>query len=139
MLPVLRRKVVDGLLVAADVAGLLACGAGASVVLLLGKLMLAAVLAALALGFFLRLAGRRRPPPLAPARPPAWYYGASALLAAVEVALLVEATKLPVRFDQPGFERWHWGLVLAALAVAYLVQLQIFRALGSRRRGAAQP
>lgn len=135
----LKRKVADGFLVIADVAGLVLSASGASVVVILGKLMLAVVLGAIALGFFLRLAGRRRQPSFAPARTPAWCYFASVVLAAVEVALLVEATTLPIRFHQSGFEPWHWVLVVAALVVAYVVHMQVFRYFTGRRNVAAQP
>ena len=60
MLLTFKRKVVNGFAVVADVAGLVLSVSGASVVAVLGKLMLAVVLGAIALGFFLRLAGCRR-------------------------------------------------------------------------------
>lgn len=135
----LKRKVADGFLVVADVAGLVLSVAGASVVAVLGKLMLAVVLGAIALGFFLRLAGRRRQQTLAPAPTPTWCYFASAFLAAVEIALLVEATNLPIRFNQSGFEPWHWALVVVALVVAYMVHMQIFRSFTRRQDVAARP
>jgi hypothetical protein len=135
----LKRKVTDGFLVVADVAGLVLSASGASVVAIFGKLMLAVVLGAIALGFFLRLAGRRRQAAFAQARTPGWCYVASVVLAAVEVALLVEATNLPIRFGQSGFELWHWALVVVALVVAHVVHMQIFRYLIRRRNVAAQP
>ncbi len=135
----LKRKVTDGFLVVADVAGLILSASGASVVAVLGKLMLAVVLGAIALGFFLRLAGRRRQNSLVPARTPTWCYFASGFLAAVEVALLAESTNLPIRFYQPGFEPWHWALVVVALVVAYVVHMQVFRSFTRRQGVAAQP
>jgi uncharacterized membrane protein len=133
MLLSIKRKLSDGLLLAADLAGLLGSAAGASVVAFFGKLALAIVLAAVALGFFLRLSGRRRVRVEAPAPLPAWCSAASVVLSCVEVALLVEATDLPVRFSQAGFEYYHWVFVIAALAVAFVVHMQIFRALVGRR------
>lgn len=135
----LKRKLADGFLVIADVAGLLLSASGASVVAVLGKLMLAVVLGAISLGFFLRLAGRRRQASLAPVPTPVWSYVASVVLAIFEIGLLVEATNLPVRFDQSGFEPWHWVLVAVALIVAYVVHMQIFRAIARKRHVVAQP
>lgn len=135
----LKRKVVDGVLVVVDVAGLVLSVAGASLVAVLGKLMLAVVLSAIALGFFLRLAGRRRQQSVAPAPTPSWCYFASVFLTAIEVALLVEATNLPIRFNQSGFEPWHWALVVVALVVAYMVHMQIFRSFTRRQAVAARP
>lgn len=139
MLPALKRKAGEALVVAADVAGIVASLAGASIVAFLGKVMLAVVLFAVALGFFLRLSARRKVKVAAPHPSPAWTRPASALLAFVEVALLVEATNLPVRFIQPGFEPWHWALVVAALVVAYSLHMRLFRALVGQKNVAAQP
>lgn len=123
---------------AADLAGIALSGSGAAVVAFLGKFMLAIVLGAIALGFFLRLVGRRRAQPAATQRVPGWGRSVSAVLALVEVTLLVEATNFPVRFDQPGFEPWHWLLILVALAVAYPLNLQAFRSLFVRRHVSAR-
>jgi hypothetical protein len=129
MFEVLKKKAGEAFLVGADVVGLVLSASGASVVAVLGKLMFAVVLGAIALGFFLRLSGRRKvkASPLSPA--PLWWAFASSALAAVEVALLTEATNLPVRFGQPGFEVWHWALVAVALGVAYSLHMRLFRAL----------
>ncbi|MDP3653616.1 MAG: hypothetical protein Q8R67_18250 [Rhodoferax sp.] len=133
MLLALKRRIADGFLVAADVAGVALSGSGAAVVAILGKFMLAVVLGAIALGFFLRLAGRRREQVVVSPQIPTWSRGVSAVLAAVEVALLVEATNFPVRFDQTGFEPWHWVLVLVALAVTYPLNLRVMGSLIRRR------
>ena len=135
----LKRKVADGFLVVADVAGFILSASGASVVAVLGKLMLAVVLGAIALGFFLRLAGRRRQNSLVPARTPTWCYFAAVFLAFIEVTLLVESTNLPIRFYQAGFAPWHWALVVVALVVAYVVHIQVFRYFNRRQNVAAQP
>jgi hypothetical protein len=139
MLPALKRRIAEGLMVGADVAGIALSGAGAAVVAFLGKFMIAVVLGAIALGFFLRLVGRRRARAIAPTQIPMWCRVVSATLAAVEVALLVEATNFPVRFDQAGFEPWHWALVLLALVVAYLLNLRVIRSLFGKRHVTAQP
>lgn len=138
MLLALKRRIANGFLVAADVAGVALSGSGAVVVAVLGKLMLAVVLGAIALGFFLRLAGRRRGEVVVSPRAPTWSRAASAGLAAVEVALLVEATNFPVRFDQAGFEPWHWILVLVALAVTYPLNLRVLGRLIRRRHVTSQ-
>lgn len=135
----LRKKIADGAMVLLEGAGFVFSLCGASVVAFLGKLMLAAVLAAIALGFFLRLTGRRAPTPAPAASTPAWCYILSGILAAVEVALLAEATDLPVRFHQPGFELHHWLLVLVALLVAFVVHLQLFRAIRRKQSVLPQP
>jgi hypothetical protein len=137
-LPV-KRRIADGLLAVADIAGIALAGSGAAVVAFLGKLMLAVVLGAVALGFFLRLVGRRRvevvvPPPIS-----MWSRGVSAALAAVEVAVLVEATNFPVRFNQTGFETWHWAVVLVALVLAYSLNLRVIGSFLRRRHVTNQP
>lgn len=134
----LRRKAADTLLLATDVAGLLLAGSGAAVVAFFGKFMLAVVLGAVSLGFFLRLAGRRRQPPVAAVAAPWWCHVASLLLSVVEVSVLAEAADLPVRFSQPGFQLYHWLLVLVVLFAAYRVQLQVFRSAAARRSGGAR-
>jgi len=139
MLLALKRRIAEGLLVAADVAGVALSGSGAAVVAFLGKFMLAVVLGAIALGFFLRLIGRRRVQAVSSPPIPMWSRAVSAALAAAEVALLVEATNFPVRFDQSGFEPWHWALVLVALAVVYPLNARVVRNLIGRRHVPAQP
>ena len=139
MLMALKRRIADGFLVAADVAGVALSGSGAAVVAVLGKFMLAVVLGAIALGFFLRLAGRRPGQVVVSPRTPAWSRAVSVGLATVEVALLVEATNLPVRFDQAGFEPWHWILVLVALAVTYPLNLRVMSRLIRRHHVTSQP
>jgi hypothetical protein len=139
MLLALKKKAGEALLIGVDVLGMVLSVFGASVVAFLGKLMLAVVLGAMALGFFLRLSSRRGAKVSQPRPAPLGWHVLSALLASVEVALLTEATDLPVRFHQPGFEPWHWGLVLVALAVAYSLHMRLFRGLGRNRNVAAQP
>ena len=134
MLPALKRKIIDAGLFLADALGVVASLSGASVVALTGKLMLAVVLAAISLGFFLRIVGRRRVASSAPPAAPRWWYAASSLAAVAEVAVLVEATDFPVRFSQPGFELYHWPIVIVALAGAFVLNLQVVRALGSSSR-----
>jgi hypothetical protein len=131
-LPAIKQKAGEILLGAIDVAGIVLAGSGAAVVAFLGKLMTAVVLGAICLGFFLRLAGRRRGPAVVLPKPPAWSRAVSVLVSTVLVATLVEATDLPVRFHQPGFEPWHWLLVVAALVVAYSLCVRVVGALTGR-------
>lgn len=109
---------------------------GVPVALVLGRVFLAVLLAAVGVGIFLRLTGRlrrRRQPGTPPPAPlPLWQHGLAALLSVVGVAVLVEATRLPVRHDQPGFTPANWLLVLLALAAGYA----LFTALAARLRRA---
>ena len=137
MLVGLKRKAGEALLVGADIAGMVLSVSGAAVVAFLGKVMLSVVLLAVALGFFLRLSGRRKvvlPPPA-----PGWARPAAGLLSVLEVAALTEATDLPVRFHQSGFEPWHWALVVVALVVAYALNMRLFAAIRRSQSVTAQP
>lgn len=122
----IRQRIRDSALSLADIGGALLSGSGAAVVAFTGRLMLAVVLGAIALGFFLRLAGRRKV--AAAPRPalPIWTRLLAGTLACVEAAVLTEATNLPVRFHQQGFAMWHWALVLAAVGVAYVLHMRLF-------------
>lgn len=124
--------------IGATVEGLAGLGAliGAPVAMVLGKLFLAVILGAVALGVFLRFAGRQRrgaPTPVKIATP-AWVHAVATLASAVEVAVLVEATKLPVRHDQPDFTQANWLLVLLAWGVAYALQTRWLGAAVARHR-----
>ncbi|OGB19339.1 MAG: hypothetical protein A2W72_20830 [Burkholderiales bacterium RIFCSPLOWO2_12_67_14] len=108
-------------------AGMLSL-AGIPVALFFGKLFLAAILAGVVCGVVLRLR-RRRPATQADTtrRLPLWSSPGLLGLSVVEVAFLVEATKLPVRTDQPDFSQTNWLLVLLAVGVAYFLQRAWFR------------
>jgi hypothetical protein len=140
-LPVLKQRAGEFLLAAVDIAGIVLAGSGAAVVAFFGKVMAAVVLAAISLGFFLRLSGRRRVPVPIPAKPSTWSRALSAAVSAITVAALVEATDLPVRFHQAGFEAWHWLLLAAALVVTYSLCMRIVGAFikGRSRHVAPQP
>lgn len=111
---------------------------GATVAAVLGKLLIGVVLAGLAIGFVLRLKSRKAKlasqahETTAPVTGIARF--AAGALSVAEVALLVEAANLPVRFNQDGFHMGHWYLVLLALAAAYLLQLPLFSKLLARQR-----
>ena len=134
----LKQNARAALLTGVDILGLVLSVSGASVVALLGKAMLAVVLFAIALGFFLRISGRRKGVVKSKPSLPSWTRLASGLLAAAETAMLVEATNLPVRFHQPGFEPWHWVLVVVALWVAYALHMRLLAALVPSRNVTAQ-
>lgn len=135
-LPTFKRKITDLLLAGLDAFGMITFASGAAAVAFLGKVMRAVVLAAIALGCFLRLTNRRRVHVAVPAPLPAWIRAAAAGSSLVVVGVLVEATNLPVRFDQTGFEAWHWVLVAVALAVAYSLFSRVFRSVGQSRQDA---
>jgi hypothetical protein len=122
-----KRKAGQAFLAGADIAGMVLSFSGAAVVAFVGKLMLSVVLLAISLGFFLRLSGRRRVV-VAPRPLPRWSRPAACGFAVLEVAALTEATDLPVRFHQAGFETWHWGLVVVALLAAYALNMRLLAA-----------
>ena len=133
-----RFKLGVAEVIGATVEGLAGLGAliGAPVAMVLGKLFLAVILGAVALGVFLRFANRQRrgaPTPVKIATP-AWVHAVAALASAVEVAVLVEATKLPVRHDQPDFTQANWLLVLLAWGVAHTLQTRWLGAAVARHR-----
>ena len=100
---------------------------GTAAALVFGKVLLAVALGAFALGAFFRLSSRRRQRQAIDDRDPAWLAPVASLITVVECALLVEATDLPVRFSQPGFQVHHWLFVLAFLIVAFVAQSRLIR------------
>lgn len=130
-----KRSLKVGLQVSLEVAAGLASLVGAPLALLLGKLLLAAILAAVALGIVLRFSKRKVEAVQAPQPIPGWIAATSAIASLVEVTALVEATNLPVRFDQSGFSPWNWVLVLVALAVACRFQIRLLQRLVRRAAG----
>jgi hypothetical protein len=133
-----KERTLSGLEVIADAAGLLLSVSGAAVAAVLGKLIVGVVLGAVALGFLLRLKGRRRRgASVAPAKMPGWVRPVAFALAVVEVAALVEATNLPVRFSQEGFAYGHWYLLALAFLALYLLQVGTLGRLAARRGAAS--
>lgn len=126
-----KSTVQGSVLLVAEAAGTLGSAAGVPLAAMTGKVYLAVLLALFGLGCglrFVRLRRRLLQPHMhvaavakAPSAP-MWLTPAVGLLSAVEVALLVEATRLPVRADQPGFDTTNWWWVLAGLAVLFWVQ-----------------
>ncbi|MFC3682348.1 hypothetical protein [Hydrogenophaga luteola] len=124
-----KMAVQGRVLLMVEAAGALASVVGVPLAALTGKLYLAALVALFGLGCclrFVRLRQRLRqtrqeavvvPPPA-----PVWLTPLVGLLSAVEVAVLVEATRLPVRADQPGFDTANWWWVLAGFVVLFWLQ-----------------
>jgi hypothetical protein len=113
----------------AEFAGLAISLSGATVAAVFGRLFIAVFLGGIALGFFLRLSGRRGPTPRHIDPPSlAFRFGVGAL-SFVETAALVEATNLPVRYGQPEFAQSNWLLVIAVFAATYLLQIRLFASL----------
>lgn len=123
-----KGAVQGHVLLVVEAAGALASVVGVPLVALTGKLYLAALAALFGLGCclrFVRLRQRLRQTQEAAVVPPAapvWLTPVVGLLSAVEVAVLVEATRLPVRADQAGFDTAHWWWVLAGFVVLFWLQ-----------------
>jgi hypothetical protein len=121
-----QKFVVGKLQIAIEVAGTIASLSGAALAVVFGKLLLAIALGALAAGIFFRMVNRRSSSQFSGAAPtPRWMSVAAAGLSVVEGAVLVEATNLPVRFSQEGFQLHHWALVVVFLVVAFIVQRRV--------------
>ena len=133
MLIAIRKSVAAKFELIAEVTGLAVSFSGATLAAVFGKLVIAVILGAITLGFFLRLTGRRSSLQVEAPHTPGWVRSVSALLAVVETVALVEATNLPVRFSQQGFLYRHWLLVALVLAAAYLVQVKLLGSLAARR------
>ena len=137
----LRSAASDKLDLLAEGLGFVFAVSGATVAAVLGKFIVGVVLGVLALGFLLRLKSRKKR--AVEANGLAHIPGTAArfltgVVSACEVAALVEATNLPVRFDQAAFHMGHWYLVLLAFFAAYFLQLPLFaRLLGKARARSA--
>jgi hypothetical protein len=99
----------------------------------------AIALISVAVGFFLRFKGRRGLNPELQLSTSPLARLVAVVLSVSEVAALVEATNLPVRFNQAGFQLAHWYLVALALFSAYLIQVKPIANLlrGSKGKSAA--
>jgi hypothetical protein len=139
MFAAVRSAVAKRLEVLAEVVGLALSFSGASLAAVLGKLLVAGVLGAITLGFFLRLSSRRAGRVALPLPTPPWVRPVAAALSVVEVAVLVEAVNLPVRFYDPGFEYAHWVLALVAFVVAYVLQVRLLRSIRGKSRALESP
>jgi hypothetical protein len=135
MIAALRTAVAKRIEALVDLGGIAFALSGATAAAVFGKALLAAVLGALALGFFLRFSGRRAASKTSVESTPAWVSAVSGLLSLVEVGVLVEATNLPVRYTQDGFELFHWALVLLAFGIAFIAQARAIRRIAYRGHG----
>jgi uncharacterized membrane protein len=132
MLKVAKSSVVTKLEAAAEIAAASISLSGAVTAFVFAKFVIAVVLAVVGIGIGLRFVARRKTEPKA-IPTPTWVRFSCGLLATVEVGVLVEATDLPVRFSQPGFQLHHWLVVLLAWLVAYLLQASALRSFVSKR------
>ena len=117
----------------AEAAGLVASVTGASLSLIVGRAAFAVVLGAVALGLFLRISSRAKNATTTDAPLPYWMRLGIALLAVLETGVLVESVNLPVRFDQLGFQWFHWVWVAFACLALYVLQLQILKKVVATR------
>ena len=132
-LTTLKHKALSGAQTVADVAGLFISVSGATVATVFGKAVLGIFLGAVAIGFLLRLKSRRRHPESSRALPlPTWVRPLVAVLSLVELAALVEATNLPVRFNQVGFAYGHWYLLALAFGALYLLQVGVAQRIANK-------
>jgi hypothetical protein len=133
----IKRKALAGLDTVANIAGLFVSVSGATVATVFGKLVIGIVLGAVALGFLLRLKGRRASPLTVTRQPPpSWVRPAVAVLSTFEVGALVEATNLPVRLSQEGFAYSHWCIVGLLFAALYLLQVGAVARAVAKHEGA---
>ena len=117
---------------ALDGVGFLASLAGASVSLFLGKLLAAGIFVVLAVGILNRFVRRRRGE-IAVQPLPVWISPVCAVTSILETGTIVEAVNLPVRFDQPGFDKGNLLLVAAVLLFLFVAQRDVLRRIFARR------
>jgi hypothetical protein len=139
MLTAIRKAVAKRLEILVEAMGLVASFSGTALAVFLGKLFLAAILGALTLGFFFRITGRRSASKTVPPPTPSWAFMVSGLLSLALTAVLVEATNLPVRFNQEQFDLLHWVLVILAVIAAFFLLLQLIRTFLAKRHARAAP
>jgi hypothetical protein len=125
----LRRSVAVKVETALKSGRFLLSLSGASLAAAFGRFLLAALLAALALGIGFRLVGRQRLIGASQSEIPSLAKAGILLVSLAEVAALVVATDTPVRFHQEAFSFAHWAWVLVAVAVVYFVQVRLFASL----------
>jgi hypothetical protein len=117
-----------GVMLAAEAAGAGLSVIAAPLAAVTGRLYIAVLVAAFGLGCGLRFVrlrkkhGQSSTPTPCKVTPPAWRTPLLLLVSAMEMALLVEATRWPVRADQPGFEPTNWLWVIVGFAVLFWLQ-----------------
>jgi hypothetical protein len=124
-----KAAIQGNVLLVSEAAGAAVCAVSVPLAAVTGKFYLAALVSLFGLGCslrFVRLRKKLRQPDGIPIELqksiPAWVTPVVGVLSAIEVALLVEATRLPVRVDQPGFETTSWWWVLAGFVVLFWLQ-----------------
>jgi amino acid transporter len=92
-------------------------GGGSVICFAVGKFVVGLILAAITLAIIMRLLWRRKHADriLVAQKLPFWAKTISFLGALVGSGVLVEATKLPVRFDQADFSMANWLIVIIAI------------------------
>jgi hypothetical protein len=133
MLSTFKRRILGGLVACLEVFGFIGSLAGASVSLFLGKFFAAVLFVLLAVGVLNRFARRRKGELIGEQRAPLWVLVTCAILSVIETGVVVEASNLPVRFDQSGFEKSNWLFVVALLLVFFYGQKYLLMRLLARR------
>jgi amino acid transporter len=92
-------------------------GGGAAICFAVGKFVAGFILVMITVTVVMRLLWRRRHAErvVAAQKMPVWATILSFVCAFIGSAVLVEAVKLPVRFDQPRFSMVNWLIVIAAI------------------------
>ncbi len=119
----LKTKLKDSATGLVDIAGMAVQvavpGGGSVICFAVGKVVVGLILACVTAAVVMRLLWRRRRADRTKSqdRLPVWAQLVAAFVALVGSAVTVEMTKLPVRFDQPGFEMSNWLIVILAIAL----------------------
>jgi hypothetical protein len=92
-------------------------GGGAAISFAVGKWVAGLILVLVTAAVLMRLLWRRKHADRTrqERKLPVWAQCVAGMGALAGSAVLVEMTKLPVRFDQPGFSIWYWLIVVAAI------------------------
>ncbi|MBS7806510.1 hypothetical protein [Variovorax sp. PCZ-1] len=121
----LKSKLKDSANALLEVAGMAlqvaVPGGGAAICFAVGKFVVGLVLVCITAAVVIRLLWRRKRADQVrhEQRLPVWAQFTVALTALIGSGALVEMTKLPVRFDQPGFTMSNWLIVIVAIALLY--------------------
>ena len=133
-LPITQRRLARPLLNAIDLAGVIVPSVIATVALIEGKLLLTFVLVGVGLGFYFRLLGRRQQRLALPYNTPAWGYVAALLLATTEIGLFAGGALVTTRENPMGLHVADWVLIAVAVAVLFVLHLQLLRMVLRRQR-----
>lgn len=125
-----KLRTAEAFGLAVESVGIAGAAVGAPLAAFTGKLILALIIGAFGLGCLLRFVRLRRrnrvtahqAPELKRWKAPAWLTPSVMAASVFEMAVLVEATRLPVRADQPGFTTDHWWWVIAGFGALVWMQ-----------------